>query len=124
MHELTRKRERRASDREPVLALCFQIPLQASLHGIVQTHRPLASRMALLGRQGRRQPRAERRLEEKGAGNDFEEVLNHFEVVENDFEQARNDLEFAGNDLEDPLNHFEEALNHFEGVENDLEEVK
>ena len=28
-------------------ALCFQIPSQASLHGIVKTHRPLAPRAAL-----------------------------------------------------------------------------
>ena len=46
------KIKRRAAHREPVLALCFQIPLQASLHGIVQTHRPLASRAALLGSRG------------------------------------------------------------------------
>jgi len=32
------------------LALRFQIPSQASLHGIVQTHRPLAPRVALLFR--------------------------------------------------------------------------
>ena len=30
-------------------ALLFQIPSQASLHGIVKTHRSLASRVALLG---------------------------------------------------------------------------
>jgi len=30
------------------LALCFQIPSQASLHGIMKSHRPLAPRMALL----------------------------------------------------------------------------
>jgi len=43
------KGERRAGLREPVLALRFQIPSQASLHGIVKTHRPLAPRAALLG---------------------------------------------------------------------------
>ena len=32
------------------LALRFQIPSKASLHGIVKSHPPLASRMALLGR--------------------------------------------------------------------------
>jgi len=30
------------------LALCFQIPSQASLHGIMKSHRPLAPRAALL----------------------------------------------------------------------------
>jgi len=34
------------------LALSFQIPSQASLHGIVKTHRPLAPRAALLRSRG------------------------------------------------------------------------
>ena len=41
--------KRRAALGQAKLALRFQIPLQASLHGIVKTHRPLAERMALLG---------------------------------------------------------------------------
>jgi hypothetical protein len=40
--------KRRAALRQAKLALRFQIPLQASLHGIVKTHHPLAARMALL----------------------------------------------------------------------------
>ena len=39
---------RRAALGQAKLALRFQIPLQASLHGIVKTHHPLAARMALL----------------------------------------------------------------------------
>ena len=51
IHESTRKGRRRgAALGQAKLALRFQIHLQASLHGIVKTHRPLAERMALLGR--------------------------------------------------------------------------
>ena len=35
------------------LALCFQIPSQASLHGIMKSHRPLASPVVLLFRAPR-----------------------------------------------------------------------
>ena len=41
--------KRRAALGQAKLALRFQIPLQASLHGIVKKHHPLAARMALLG---------------------------------------------------------------------------
>ena len=40
--------KRRAALGQAKLALRFKIPLQASLHGIVKTHHPLAARMALL----------------------------------------------------------------------------
>jgi hypothetical protein len=49
-HEFTRKgQRRRAALGQAKLALLFQIPLLASLHGIVKSHRSLASRAALLG---------------------------------------------------------------------------
>ncbi len=43
----TDDKEKKGSHREPVLALRFQIPSQASLRGIVKSHRPLAPRAAL-----------------------------------------------------------------------------
>ena len=47
LHE--KGRGRRAALGQAKLALLFQIPLQASLHGIVKSHRSLASRAALPG---------------------------------------------------------------------------
>ena len=44
------RRISRITPRGPVLALRFQIPPQASLHGLLKTHRPLAPRAALLRR--------------------------------------------------------------------------
>jgi len=43
-----KKTQSRAVFGQAKLALRFQIPSQASLHGILKTHRPLALRAALL----------------------------------------------------------------------------
>ncbi len=86
--------------------MCFQIPSQASLHGILKTHRSLASRAALLWRRYCREGwlMAEEENHLEVAGNDFERVLNHFGEALNHFEGLRNDLEVVENDFEQARN--------------------
>jgi hypothetical protein len=62
-------KEPQGAARSPGLALRFQIPSQASFHGILKKHRPLASRAALLLRAMREIKNYEELASRKSTGH-------------------------------------------------------